>query len=286
MKFKDVADIGIIGGTGSDVELENAEDVKIYTPYGRTSDFIRVGSFKGKKVAFLSRHGTGHTIPPHMLNFRANIWAMKELGVKYLISPSAVGSLKKEHGKGKFLLVDQYIDRTKKRLDTFYEGGQVCHIGQADPFCGYLNTLFYESGKDLGIDIHKGGTYVCIEGPRFSTRAESKMFKQWGGDIIGMTVYPEIILAAEKEMCYGTIAMITDLDVWAGNCPNCGIVEYRAKCEKCGDSVEKLAVSIEEILDTVTKNTENLKKLLEAVIPKINTERDCRCFNTLSGAII
>ena len=286
MKFEDVADIGIIGGTGSDVELEDAEDVKIYTPYGKTSDFIKVGNFKGKKVAFLPRHGTGHTIPPHMLNFRANIWAMKELGVKYLISPSAVGSLKKEHDKKKFILVDQYIDRTKKRIDTFYEGGQVCHIGQADPFCGYLNRLFYDNGKDLGIDIQNGGSYICIEGPRFSTRAESKMFKQWGGDIIGMTIYPEVVLAAEKEMWYATIAMVTDMDVWAGNCPNCGIVEYGATCENCGGPVEKLAVSIEEILEAMAKNEENLKKLLENVIPKIDTNRDCKCFHSLTGAII
>lgn len=286
MKFKGVADIGIIGGTGSDVELENAENVKIYTPYGRTSDFIQVGIFKGKRVAFLPRHGTGHTIPPHKLNFRANIWAMKELGVKYLISPSAVGSLKLEHDKRKFMLVDQYIDRTKKRMDTFYEGGQVCHISQADPFCGYLNTLFYENGKEMGIDIQKGGVYICIEGPRFSTRAESKMFRQWGGDVIGMTIYPEVVLAVEKEICYCTIAMVTDLDVWAGNCPNCGIVEYGEKCEKCGGPVEKLAVSIEEILETMAKNEGNLKRLLETVIPRIDTERDCRCFHSLDGAII
>lgn len=286
MKMAELAEIGIIGGTGSDLELEKAEDVKIYTPYGRTSDIIKVGTFKGKKVAFLPRHGAKHTIPPHMLNYRANIWAMKELGVKYLISPSAVGSLKKEHDKRKFILVDQYIDRTKKRLDTFYEGGQVCHISQADPFCGYLNRLFYENGKDLGLDIQKGGNYICIEGPRFSTRAESKTFRLWGGDIIGMTVYPEVVLAAEKEMCYGTIAMVTDLDVWAGKCPNCGIVEYEEKCKKCSGPIEKLAVSIDEILETMAKNAENLKKLLEIVIPKINTERDCRCFHSLSGAVI
>lgn len=286
MKYKGIATIGIIGGTGSDIELENAEDVKVFTPYGKPSDIIKVGDFKGKKVAFLPRHGTGHTIPPHMLNFRANIWAMKELGVKYLISPSAVGSLKKEYDKRKFVLVDQYIDRTRKRLDTFYEGGQVCHISQADPFCDYLNNLFYENGKELSLDIQKGGTYVCIEGPRFSTRAESKSFRQWGGDIIGMTVYPEVVLATEKEMCYATIAMVTDLDVWAGNCSNCGIVEYGEKCEKCGGTVDKLAVSIEEIVDTMKKNAENLKKLLEIVIPKMDTERDCACSHALEGAII
>ncbi|MHA1284281.1 MAG: S-methyl-5'-thioadenosine phosphorylase [Promethearchaeota archaeon] len=286
MKYEGKADIGIIGGTGADIELENAEDVKIYTPYGRPSDFIKIGEFHGKKVAFLSRHGTGHVIPPHQLNFRANVWALKELGVKCIISPSAVGSLKKEHNKKKFILVDQYIDRTKKRLDTFYEGGQVCHIGQADPYCAYLNDLFYESGKELNLDIQKGGTYVCIEGPRFSTRAESKMFRLWGGDIIGMTTYPEVVLAAEKEICYCCIASVTDLDVWAGNCPNCGIVEYGEKCEICGGPVEKLAVDVNEILETMAENAENLKKLLELTIPKIDTERDCPCRHSLTGAIL
>lgn len=278
--------IGIIGGTGSDIELENAEDVKLYTPYGKTSDFIKVGFFKGKKVAFLPRHGTGHTIPPHMLNFRANIWAMKEIGVKFIISPSAVGSLKLEHDKGKFVVVDQYIDRTKKRLDTFFEGSQVCHIGQADPFCGYLNDLFYENGKEIGLEIKKGGTYVCIEGPRFSTQAESKVFRQWGGDVIGMTVYPEVVLAAEKEMCYCTIAMVTDYDVWAASCIKCGIVEIGEVCPKCGGPIEKLAVSVEEVIETVRNNADNIKKLLERTIPKIDTEKDCNCFHSLTGAIM
>jgi 5'-methylthioadenosine phosphorylase len=287
MKFEGKAEIGIIGGTGSDVELENAEDLKIYTPYGHTSDFVKVGEFKGKKVAFISRHGAGHTIPPHKVNSRANIWALKELGVKCIISPSAVGSLKKEHDKRKFIIVDQYIDRTKKRFDTFYEGGQVCHISQADPYCSYLNNLFYKTGKNIeGLEIQNGGTYVCIEGPRFSTRSESKMFRQWGGDIIGMTTYPEVVLAAEKEIFYCCIAMVTDMDVWAGECPNCGIVEIQEYCGNCGGSVKKLAVSIEEILETMEKNSGNLKKMLELTIPKIDFERDCTCKHSLEGSII
>ena len=287
MKFEGKAEIGIIGGTGSDVELENVEDLKIYTPYGHTSDFVKVGEFKGKRVAFISRHGAGHTIPPHEVNSRANIWALKELGVKCIISPSAVGSLKKEHGKRKFIIVDQYIDRTKKRLDTFYEGGQVCHISQADPYCSYLNNLFYKTGKNVeGLEIQNGGTYVCIEGPRFSTRAESKMFRQWGGDIIGMTTYPEVVLAAEKEIFYCCIAMVTDLDVWAGECPNCGVVEIQEYCGNCGGSVKKLTVSIEEILETMEKNSGNLKKMLELTIPKIDFERDCTCKHSLEGSII
>ena len=287
MKFEGKAEIGIIGGTGSDVELENAEDLKIYTPYGHTSDFVKIGEFKGKRVAFISRHGAGHTIPPHKVNSRANIWALKELGVKCIISPSAVGSLKKEHDKRKFIIVDQYIDRTKKRFDTFYEGGQVCHISQADPYCSYLNNLFYKTGKNIeGLEIQNGGTYVCIEGPRFSTRSESKMFRQWGGDIIGMTTYPEVVLAAEKEIFYCCIAMVTDLDVWAGECLNCGVVEIQEYCGNCGGPVKKLSVSIEEILDTMEKNSGNLKKMLELTIPKIDFERDCTCKHSLEGSII
>jgi len=284
---EDKASIGIIGGTGSDIELENAEDIKVYTPYGRPSDLIRIGNFKGKKVAFLSRHGNGHTIPPHKLNFRANIWAFKELGVKIIISPSAVGSLRKEHEKGKFILVDQYIDRTKKRLDTYYEGGEVCHIGQPDPYCSYLNNLFYDTANNIeGLNIQKGGTYVCIEGPRFSTRAESIMFRQWGGDIIGMTTYPEVVLAAEKELCYCCIATVTDLDVWAGECENCGIVEFGPACENCAGPVKRLAVDVEEILETMEHNAEYLKKMLELTIPKIDIERDCACHHSLRGAIL
>lgn len=287
MKYKESGiKIGIIGGTGSDIALENIKDIKVYTPYGSTSAAITIGDFKGKRVVYLPRHGIGHTIPPHKLNFRANIWAIKELGVKYIISTSAVGSLKLDHDKGKFILIDQYVDRTKKRLDTFYEGGQVCHIGQADPYCEYLNDLIFNNGKELALNIQNGGNYICIEGPRFSTRAESKMFRQWEGDIVGMTTYPEVVLAAEKEMCYCCIAMVTDLDVWAGECPNCGVVEYGNKCEKCGGPVNKLAVNVPEVLETLSKNVENLKKLLKVVIPKINTERDCRCLHTLAGAVI
>ncbi len=278
------AEIGIIGGTGSDVELEDAKDYKIYTPYGDTSDLITIGNFGEKKVAFLPRHGKGHRIPPHMLNFRANIWAMKSLGVSRIFSPSAVGSLQEEWDKGDFLVIDQYIDRTKGREDTFYSGGNVCHISQADPFCPELSEIFYKTGKDLGIKINNGGTYVCINGPRFSTRAESNVFRQWGGDVIGMTCYPEVVLAAEQEICYTTIAMITDMDVWAAECGECGVVPYDHKCG--AGEANPMAVSIEEIVETMTQNAKNLKKLLNKAIPQIPTERSCNCGNSLQGAII
>jgi 5'-methylthioadenosine phosphorylase len=286
LKFEGKADIAIIGGTGSDIELEDSEEVKIYTPYGNTSDFIEIGDFQGKRVAFIPRHGKGHTIPPHLVNCRANIWALKSLGAKHIISPSAVGSLTKDLDKKCFVLIDQYIDRTKKRFDTFYEGGQVCHIGQADPFCEYLNEIFYQNGKVLGLKIRQGGTYICIEGPRFSTRSESKMFRQWGGDVIGMTLYPEVALAAEKEICYCAIAMVTDLDVWAARCDKCGVVEFGKSCPKCGGPINKLAVTIDEVLDTMETNAAQLRNLLKRVLPKIDTNRDCNCHHTLSGAII
>ena len=287
MKGKETSvDLAIIGGTGSDLSLENAEEIKIYTPFGNTSAPITVGDFKGKRVAFIPRHGIDHSIPPHKINFRANVWAIKKLGAKLIVSPSAVGSLKKSHKKGKFILVDQYIDRTKKRAETFYEGGQLCHIGQADPYCEYLNGLFFETGKELKLDIQNGGIYICIEGPRFSTRAESKMFRQWGGDIVGMTNYPEVVLSAEKEICYCCIAMITDLDVWAGECSKCGIVEFAQKCENCGGIVNKLFVNVPEVLETMVKNSKNLSKLLELTVQKIDFERDCRCHHSLKDALL
>jgi 5'-methylthioadenosine phosphorylase len=284
---KDVQ-IGIIGGTGADIELQDVKKVKPYTPYGQPSDFVQVGYFAGHKVAFLSRHGPGHQIPPHMLNFRANLWALKELGVTRVFSPCAVGSLRKELDKGDFVIVDQYIDRTRKRQDTFYEGGQVCHISQADPFCPEMNKIFYDAGKKVsGLKkIVNGGTYVCIEGPRFSTRAESKVFHQWGADVIGMTVYPEAVLAAELSMCYSTIATVTDLDVWAAVCPKCGVVPIGPACPTCKGAIKPLAVSVDEILETMEHNAKNLKKLIEIAIPNIPKERHCNCGNSLLGAVL
>ena len=288
MKYSEQdVEIGIIGGTGSDLALEDAEEVKVYTPYGRSSDLINVGFYKGKKIAFLPRHGKGHVIPPHKLNFRANIWALRELGVKRIISPSAVGSLVKELDKGDFVIVDQYIDRTRKRLDTFYEGGQVCHISQSEPFCPELNKIFYNAGKEIpGLNITLGGTYVCIEGPRFSTISESRMFRKWDAQIIGMTCYPEVVLAAEAQICYSTIAMVTDLDVWAAECEKCGIIEIGEKCPECGGPIKKYSVSIEEILDTMEKNAKNLNKIFDIAIPKIPKVASCNCWNSLKGAII
>ncbi|MHA2001561.1 MAG: S-methyl-5'-thioadenosine phosphorylase [Promethearchaeota archaeon] len=282
---KDV-EIGIIGGTGANLSLEGAKKYKIYTPFGAPSDLITIGFFKGKKVAFLPRHGLNHSIPPHKLNFQANIWALHEIGVKRIISPCAVGGLTTKTNKGTFVIVDQYIDQTNSRPQTFYEGGEVCHISHADPFCPELNQIFYEAGKELGLNIQKGGTYVCINGPRFSTRAESRMFAQWGGDVIGMTVYPEIALAKEMNICYTSIATVTDLDAWACHCEKCGIVMYGEKCPKCGGPITPLAVNIDEVIETMNKNIEHLRHLLELAIPRISEKRNCPCPHARDGAIL
>jgi 5'-methylthioadenosine phosphorylase len=288
IRDKESAEIGLIGGTGVyDPEmLEDAKEIKVYTPYGKTSDLLTVGIFKGRKIAFIPRHGRGHTIPPHKVPSRANLWALKELGVTRVIGPGAVGSLRLEYDTRDFVITDQFIDRTKKRLDTYYDGGQVCHMDVQDPFCPDLRKLCFDEAKNLGLKVHKKGTYICIEGPRFSTIAESKMFRHWGGDIIGMTVYPEIVLARELEMCYVSIATITDYDVWAGSCSKCGVVEYAEKCPNCGGPVKQYGVSIEEILAVMDDNAKNLKKLLENVIPKIPEERKCPCRDLLKSSLI
>jgi 5'-methylthioadenosine phosphorylase len=258
-------EIGIIGGTGvyDSGILEESTEEKIYTPFGRTSSPVTVGCYKGRKIAFIPRHGYGHQIPPHRIPFRANIWALKELGVKRIISPSAVGSLREDYKPSEFVITDQFIDRTKWRGDTFYEGGRVCHISAADPFCSELREIFFQSAKEMGIPTHGKGTYVCIQGPRFSTRAESKLFRSWGIDVIGMTLYPEVVLARETEICYVSVSMITDYDVWA----------------------EK-PVTTEEIVRTMSKNAKNFKKLIMNTIPKIPEKRSCTCGYALRDSLL
>ena len=215
---KDV-EIGIFGGTGiyDSGLLEDAQDVAIKTPYGNPSDDITVGTFMGRKIAFLPRHGKKHTIPPHLINYRANIWAFKELGISRIIAPSAVGSLKEEIMPGHFVMPSQFLDFTKSRKGTFSEDGRVIHISVADPFCPELQSSVIESATKQNIDIHRNCTYVCIEGPRFSTKAESKFYKSTGADIIGMTMVPECQLAREAQICYASVSTVTDYDVWAEN---------------------------------------------------------------------
>ena len=259
------AEIGVIGGTGVyDPEmLEDRMEVKVHTPYGAPSDMITLGTIKGRRVAFLPRHGRGHVIPPHMINSRANIWALKELGVKQIVASSAVGSLREDYKPGEFVLTDQFIDRTKGRPDTFYDGGQVCHISSADPICPTLHDYFHKYAEKLKLPVHEKGTYVCIQGPRFSTRAESRLFRQWGCDIVGMTLYPEVVLAREAEICYVTVAMVTDYDVWA----------------------EK-PVSAADVVETMQSNASNFKKLVMGALSGMPKERSCDCGDALKFSLM
>ena len=263
----DTAEIGIFGGTGIyDSEmLQNSKEITIETPYGKTSDTITIGELDGKKVAFMPRHGKKHSIPPHMINYCANIWAFKELGITRIISPSAVGSLKEEIKPGDFVLPTQFIDFTKSRRTSFSEEGKVIHISVADPFCPELQEIVSNVANSQGISLHKDCTYTCIEGPRFSTKAESRFFKSTGADIIGMTLVPECQLAREAQICYVSIATVTDYDVWA----------------------EK-PVTAKEVIDTLSKNVQSTKKLLVKLINKMpddfTTKRKCSCEKALTEA--
>lgn len=257
------AEIGIFGGTGiyDSGLLEDPKEITVDTPYGKTSDSITVGIFKDRKIAFLPRHGKKHTIPPHMINFRANIWAFKELGIKRIIAPSAVGSLKEEIMPGHFALPSQFLDFTKSRNGSFSEDGKVIHISVADPFCPELQNSILKVSKTQDVTMHKDCTYVCIEGPRFSTKAESKFYRTTGADIIGMTLVPECQLAREAQMCYASISTVTDYDVWA----------------------EK-PVTAKEVLETLAKNVEKTKQMLTVLIEEIPQERSCSCEKALSEA--
>jgi 5'-methylthioadenosine phosphorylase len=263
------AEIGVIGGSGlyDPGFIEEPREVSIYTPYGLPSDFITVGKMRGKNVAFLPRHGRGHRIPPHKINYRANIWALKSLGVKWIIAVSAVGSLRTDFAPGDFVVPDQFIDMTKGREYTFFDGPRVAHVSMAHPFCDHLRNILVSAAEKRGVKVHGKGTYVCIEGPRFSTIAESKVWKDvYKADIIGMTLVPEVNLACEAQICYATLAMVTDYDVWA----------------------EK-PVTAEEVERVMTTNIENAKKVLyEALemIPSEPKESECSCCRSLDTALL
>jgi len=256
-------EIGIFGGTGiyDSGLLENTQEIDIDTPYGKPSDTITVGTFKGRKIAFLPRHGKKHSIPPHKINFKANIWAFKELGITRIIAPSAVGSLKEEFEPGHFALPTQFLDFTKSRDGSFSDNGKVIHISVADPFCPELQTSILDVTNNQDLEMHKDCTYVCIEGPRFSTKAESKFFRTTGADIIGMTLVPECQLAREAQICYASISTVTDYDVWADK-----------------------PVTAKEVIATLSKNVEKTKKVLTELIDKIPKTRNCSCAKALEEA--
>jgi 5'-methylthioadenosine phosphorylase len=259
--------VGVIGGSGL-YEMEGLEDVQtisLTTPFGAPSDSFLVGRLEGVKIAFLPRHGRGHRILPSSLNFRANIYAMKLLGVQWIIGVSAVGSMKESLHPGDMVIPNQYIDRTIHRQNTFFSDGIVCHISFADPVCPILSQILFEAGKEVGATVQKDGTYLCIEGPQFSTRAESKLYRTWGVDIIGMTNLPEANLAREAEICYSTIAFVTDYDCWH---------------QEAGD------VSIGEVLKILAQSTKIAKSAIRHAVKHLPEERKCICATALKYALI
>ena len=258
------ARIGVFGGTGFYSFLGDVETVEIDTPYGPPSAPVSVGSVDGIPVAFLPRHGLEHQLPPHKVNFRANVWALKELGVERIVGPCAAGSLKLEVEPGHFVICDQLVDRTTGRADTFYDGPVTTHVSFADPYCPEMRKLTVETARTEGITVHDRGTVVTIQGPRFSTRAESRWFQDAGWEVINMTQYPEAYLARELEICYVNISLITDYDV--------------------GVEGETEAVSHEAVVEVFNTNLEALRKLLFSLVPQIPEARDCICSRALQGA--
>ena len=256
-----LADIGVFGGSGFYSFLKDIEEIKVETPYGMPSDSLFIGKIGAHKVAFMPRHGRSHTIPPHLLNYRANVWAMKHVGCERVISPCAAGSLQKHVEPGSFVICDQFVDWTKGRPSTFFDGPIVTHPSPADLYCPELRSLAIKTGRDLGIKIHETGTVVVINGPRFSTKAESKFFTNQGWEVINMTAFPEAYLVKELDMCPLNISLITDYDA--------GLV---------GDVPP---VSHQAVIEVFNNNVANLKKLLFTMIENIPTERNnCDCANT------
>jgi len=261
------AEIGIIGGSGlyAMPGLTNVREERVETPFGSPSDVFVLGDLEGRKVAFLARHGRGHRLLPSELNFRANIYGMKMLGVDRILSISAVGSLKKEHKPTDFVIPDQFIDRTFARVGTFFGDGIVAHVAFGDPVCGALASTFQEACTEVGVVGKLGGTYVCMEGPQFSTRAESNLYRSWGADVIGMTNLQEAKLAREAEICYATMAMVTDYDCWH---------------EGHDD------VTIEQIVAVLHQNADNACRVVRAAVAAMPVERTCPCGSALKYAIL
>ena len=257
------AEIGVFGGSGFYSFLQNPQEVKVSTPHGDTSAPVTIGQIGGRSVAFIPRHGLRHEFPPHRVPYKANVWAMKELGVTRVLGPNACGSLQEHIKPGDFVICDQLVDRTHDRPNTFYDGPVTTHVSFADPYCPTMRETITAQGRDLNIPIHERGTVVVIEGPRFSTRAESAWFKSAGWEVINETQYPEALLARELELCYANISLITDYDV----------------------GVEGVApVTHEEVVRVFTENNEKLRDLLLAVIPALPVERHCPCATALTGA--
>jgi 5'-methylthioadenosine phosphorylase len=254
--------IAVIGGSGITGIFEggSTKSHKVATAWGAPSGPVEEGTVGGVRTLFLPRHGPGHTIPPHRVNYRANIDALRSLGADAIVTVSSVGSLKEDLPPGTFVLPSQFVDFTKQRPTTFYDGGRVFHVSLADPFCPDLTRTAATTGRELGSPFSEGKTYVCVEGPRFSTRAESKFFRSFA-DIIGMTLVPEVTLARERALCYACLAMVTDFDVWA-----------------------ERPVELKEIIDTMHRNADRMLRILSALIPRLATGPTCACANALDDA--
>jgi 5'-methylthioadenosine phosphorylase len=259
--------IGIIGGSGlyDMEEVTDRREVTLDTPFGPPSGPYLVGTLRGKRVAFLARHGAGHRLLPSELNFRANIYGMTLLGVEYILSASAVGSLREEYKPLDIAIPDQFIDRTRGRISTFFGRGLAAHVGFAHPFCRILSGIAFESGQSSGATVHKGGTYVCMEGPQFSTLAESRLYRSWGADIIGMTNLQEAKLAREAEICYTTIALVTDYDCWHPDHDH---------------------VTVDLIVANLIQNATTAQRLIAAAVDRLPYERTCECATALRYALI
>jgi len=261
-----MAKVGIIGGSGIDdnLHLTQVERAKVHTPYGAPSDLIVSGKLNGREVVALARHGANHRMMPSLVNYRANIWALKEVGVTHILATTACGSLREAIAPGHLVFVDQFIDRTTRRLQTFYEGQKICHIPMSEPFCPTLRAILSKIAAELGIAHHDSGTVVTIEGPRFSTRAESRMFQAWGGDVINMSTVPEVVLAREAGICYAAIAMSTDYDCWHET---------------------KETVTIDLIMKTMAGNAERVNRILPLAIGRVQ-DSPCLCHEAIKTALI
>ena len=266
-KTSPMANIGIIGGSGlyAMSGLSDVREVRVRTPFGEPSDAIMLGTLEGKRVAFLARHGRGHRILPGEINYRANICAMKQLGVARIISVSAVGSLQEDLRPGEFLVVDQFVDRTKARVSTFFGDGLVAHVAFDKPTCAQVSAVLADASVHCAVKVHRRGTYVCIEGPQFSTLAEAHVHRQLRFEVIGMTNVTEAKLAREAELCYGTIAMITDYDCW---------------------HPEHESVTATQIIATLGQNAENAQRVIKEAVRSMPSERNCKCGATLRHALV
>ena len=259
------AEIGILGGSGFYSLLADSEETWVETPFGLTSDAIALGMIEGRQVAFMPRHGRNHTLPPHRINYRANLFAFKSVGVTRVLPPCAAGSLSKDVHPGDFVVCDQFVDRTTKRIDTYYDGPDTTHVSLAEPYCPELRSVAIDAGRALGLTIHPAGTMLVIEGPRFSTRAESAFHSAQGWTAVSMSQYPEVALARELEMCFSGIALITDYDA--------GVT-----------GAETVSASL--VLRVFKQSNERLKDLLTLLISQIPKERSCPCGTSLEGAAI